>query len=158
VTSNGILIAGAGIGGLTAGLALARQGFRVRLFDQAGKLEEAGAGIQLAPNATRILIGLGLAGRLKADIVEPAGIRLRSAAGRDIAVMPLDAAAESYGAPYWVIHRADLQTALADAAADVPRITSRPRNSRLPIASRSSTCGSVRAATSCTTRCGPARR
>ena len=123
MTSDTILIAGAGVGGLTAALALARKGFRVRLFDQAGKLEEAGAGIQLAPNATRILIDLGLAGRLKADIVEPAAIRLRSAAGRDIAVMPLDAALESYGAPYWVVHRADLQKALAGAVAEEPRIT-----------------------------------
>jgi salicylate hydroxylase len=122
VTSDSILIAGAGIGGLTAALALARQGFDVRLFDRAARLEEAGAGIQLAPNATRILIGLGLAGRLKAAIVQPLAIRLRSAAGRDIAVMPFDAAIESYGAPWWVIHRADLQKALADAAAEEPRI------------------------------------
>jgi salicylate hydroxylase len=123
VTSDSILIAGAGIGGLTAALALARQGFRIMLFDQAEKLEEAGAGIQLAPNATRILIGLGLAGRLEADIVRPEAIRLRSGtSGRDIAVMPLDAL-ESYGAPYWVIHRADLQKALIDAAAEEERIT-----------------------------------
>jgi salicylate hydroxylase len=123
--SDSILIAGAGIGGLTAALALARQGFRVRLFDQMDRLEEAGAGIQLAPNATRTLIGLGLAGRLKAGIVEPAAIRLRSgASGREIAVMPLDAAMFAhYGAPYWVIHRADLHKALAEAVADEPHIT-----------------------------------
>jgi 2-polyprenyl-6-methoxyphenol hydroxylase-like FAD-dependent oxidoreductase len=124
VTSDSILIAGAGIGGLTAALALARQGFRVMLFDQAEKLEEAGAGIQLAPNATRILAGLGLGERLEASIVRPTAIRLRSgASGREIAVMPLDGTAlESYGAPYWVIHRADLQKALTAAAADEPRI------------------------------------
>jgi salicylate hydroxylase len=123
VTSDSVLIAGAGIGGLTAALALVRQGFHVRLFDQAEKLEEAGAGIQLPPNATRILVGLGLAGRLKAGIVEPAAIRLRSAAsGRDIAVLPLDAVSESYGGPYWVIHRADLQKALAGAVAEETRI------------------------------------
>jgi salicylate hydroxylase len=125
VTPDSIMIAGAGIGGLTAALALAQQGFRVMLFDQAEKLEEAGAGIQLAPNATRILTGLGLAGRLEASIVRPFAIRLRSgASGREIAVMPLDGAAlESYGAPYWVIHRADLQKALTAAATDEPRIT-----------------------------------
>jgi salicylate hydroxylase len=125
VTSDSILIAGAGIGGLTAALALARQGFRVMVFDQAEKLEEAGAGIQLAPNATRILTGLGLAGRVEASIVRPAAIRLRSgASGREIALIPLDdAALESYGAPYWVIHRADLQKALTAAAADEPRIS-----------------------------------
>jgi salicylate hydroxylase len=124
VTSDSILIAGAGIGGLTAALALARRGFHITLFDQAEKLEEAGAGVQLAPNATRILAGLGLAGRLEASIVRPAAIRLRSAAsGGEIAVMPLDdAALESYGGPWWVIHRADLQKALTAAAADEPRI------------------------------------
>jgi salicylate hydroxylase len=125
MASDSILIAGAGIGGLTAALALARQGFRITLFDQADKLEEAGAGIQLAPNATRILTGLGLAGRLEASLVRPAAIRLRSGgSGREIAVMPLDGAAlESYGAPWWVVHRADLHKALTAAAADEPRIS-----------------------------------
>jgi salicylate hydroxylase len=125
VASDGILIAGAGIGGLTAALALARQGFHVTLFDQAEKLEEAGAGIQLAPNATRILTGLGLTARLEASIVRPAAIRFRSGrSGRELAVTPLDGPAlESYGAPYWVIHRADLQKALTTAAADEPRIS-----------------------------------
>jgi salicylate hydroxylase len=118
------LIAGAGIGGLTAALALARQGFQVRLFDQMESLAEAGAGIQLAPNATRILIDLGLAGRMKHGIVAPAAIRLRAGpSGRDLAVLPLEArTAGHYGAPYWVIHRADLQRALAEAIADEPRI------------------------------------
>ena len=58
--SRTVLIAGAGIGGLTAALTVARRGFRVDLFDQAERLEEVGAGIQLSPNASRILIALGL--------------------------------------------------------------------------------------------------
>jgi salicylate hydroxylase len=125
VTTDSILIAGAGIGGLTAALALARQGFQVRLFDQMETLAEAGAGIQLAPNATRILIGLGLAGRMKRGIVEPAAIRLRAGpSGRDLAVLPLETVMTGhYGAPYWVVHRADLHKALAEAVADEPRIT-----------------------------------
>jgi salicylate hydroxylase len=119
------LIAGAGIGGLTAALELARRGLRVTLFDQMEKLEEAGAGIQLAPNATRILVELGLAERLKSTIVQPSAIRLRSGtSGREIATMPLDAATlEHYGAPYWVIHRADLHRALIEAVAGEPQIT-----------------------------------
>jgi salicylate hydroxylase len=140
--SDSILIAGAGIGGLTAALALARQGFHVRLFDQAEQLAEAGAGIQLTPNATRVLIDLGLAARLKAGIVEPSAIRVRSGpSGRECAVLPLDADARSagmrsdtgmqsdtsmtrrYGAPYWVVHRADLHRALAEAAAEEPHVT-----------------------------------
>jgi salicylate hydroxylase len=125
VAADDILIAGAGIGGLTAALALARQGFRVRLFDQMESLAETGAGIQLAPNATRILIGLGLAGHLKPSIVEPVAIRVRSgASGRELAAMSLDAGTLArYGAPYWVIHRADLHKALVAAVASEPHVT-----------------------------------
>jgi salicylate hydroxylase len=125
VTANGVLIAGAGIGGLTAALALGRRGIGVTLIEQAEKLEEAGAGIQLSPNATRVLLGLGLADRLRPAIVEPVALRLRSGfSGRDIATMPLGAATPArYGAPYWVIHRADLQKALVAAIAVEPQIT-----------------------------------
>ncbi len=124
MAADSILIAGAGIGGLTAALALARHGFQVRLFDQMETLTEAGAGIQLAPNATRILIGLGLAECIKPGIVEPAAIRLHAGpSGRDLAVLPLEGMTRRYGAPYWVIHRADLHRALAEAVADEPGIT-----------------------------------
>jgi len=125
VTANGVLIAGAGIGGLTAALALGRRGIGVTLIEQAEKLEEAGAGIQLSPNATRILLALGLAERLKAAIVEPSAIRVRSGpSGRELTTMRLDSATfRRYDAPYWVIHRADLQRALIEAIADAPQIT-----------------------------------
>jgi salicylate hydroxylase len=123
VTSGGVLIAGAGIGGLTASLALAQQGIGVTLFDQAEKLEEAGAGIQLSPNATRVLIALGLADRLKPAIVEPAAIQLRSGhSGREIATLPLGTVSARYGAPYWLVHRADLQKVLLEAVAAEPSI------------------------------------
>ncbi len=62
-------IAGAGIGGLTAALAIARRGLPVILFEQADRLEEVGAGIQLFPNATRVLTALGLAEALAPAIV-----------------------------------------------------------------------------------------
>ncbi len=125
MTANGVLIAGAGIGGLTAALAIGRRGIGATLFEQAEKLEEAGAGIQLSPNATRVLVALGLAERLNAAIVEPSAIRVRAAAsGREIATMRLGAAMlQRYGAPYWVIHRADLQKALIEAIAEQPQIT-----------------------------------
>jgi 2-polyprenyl-6-methoxyphenol hydroxylase-like FAD-dependent oxidoreductase len=125
VTADDVLIAGAGIGGLTAALALAQRGFRVNLFEQSEKLEEAGAGIQLSPNATRVLIALGLGERLRAAIVEPVVLRLRAGrSGRDIATMPLGATMrERYGAPYWVVHRADLQRALLGAVTEEPRIS-----------------------------------
>ena len=54
VSSRTIIIAGAGIGGLTAALALARRGLRVRVLEQATRLEETGAGLRLSPNATRV--------------------------------------------------------------------------------------------------------
>ena len=125
MSANGVLIAGAGIGGLTAALALGRRGIGVTLFEQAEKLEEAGAGIQLSPNATRVLVALGLAERLSAVIVEPSAIRVRSApSGRELVTMRLGAATlQRYGAPYWVVHRADLQKVLIEAIAEHPRIT-----------------------------------
>jgi salicylate hydroxylase len=117
-SSRTVIIAGAGIGGLTAALALAHSGFRALILEQTERLEETGAGIQLSPNATRILIGLGLADRLQPYVVAPTAIRvLGGRSGREIARIPLGAGAvQRYGAPYWVIHRGDLQAALSDAA------------------------------------------
>ena len=125
--SRTIIIAGAGIGGLTAALALTRAGFRAVVLEQAERLEEAGAGIQLSPNATRVLFDLGLAERLRPLVVAPEAIRIvNSRSGRDIVRVPLGAAAEQrYGAPYWVIHRADLQAVLAITIAESPDVTLR---------------------------------
>jgi salicylate hydroxylase len=104
---------------LTAALALARNGFRVVVLEQAERLEETGAGIQLSPNAARTLIDLGLEARLRPHVVTPAGLRvLDGQSGREIVRMPLgETAAQRYGAPYWAIHRGDLQAALAGEAA-----------------------------------------
>ena len=109
-----IIVAGAGIGGLTAALSLAARGFRVIVLEKAERLEEAGAGLQLSPNASRILVELGLQPRLAARAVTPDAINIMSArAGGEIARLPLgEAASLRAGAPYWVVHRADLQSAL----------------------------------------------
>jgi salicylate hydroxylase len=119
-----VIVAGAGIGGLTASLALAAQGFRVVVLEKAERLEEAGAGIQLSPNASRILVELGLKPRLAPRAVTPDSVNIISArAGGEIARMPLgEAAAFRAGAPYWVIHRADLQAALQAEVNDHPDI------------------------------------
>ena len=113
-----VIVAGAGIAGLTAALALVRAGLRITVLEQAGKLEETGAGIQLGPNATRVLIALGLRDRLVPSVITPQAIRVMAGgSGREIVRIPLGVDAERrYGAPYWTIHRGDLQAALADAA------------------------------------------
>ena len=109
---------------MTAALALARNGFRVVVLEQAERLEETGAGIQLSPNASRILIDLGLADRLRPAVTVPTALRVLSAAsGHEIVRMPLTGAEERYGAPYWAIHRGDLQEALAAATSRQPGIT-----------------------------------
>jgi len=118
-SSRIVIVAGAGIGGLTAALALVRSGFRVVVLEQAERLEETGAGIQLSPNAARTLIGLGLTDRLQPHVVVPAALRVLGArSGREIVRIPLgDTAARRYGASYWMIHRGDLQAALTAALA-----------------------------------------
>ena len=123
-TSRTIVVAGAGIGGLTASLALAAKGFRVVVLEKTERLEEAGAGLQLSPNASRILVELGLQPRLGARAVTPDAISIMSARwGGEIARLPLgEAASFRAGAPYWVVHRADLQAALAAEVHDNPDI------------------------------------
>lgn len=122
--SRTVVIAGAGIGGLTAALCCAAKGFRIVVLEKAERLDEAGAGLQLSPNASRVLIGLGLHAQLAARAIAPAAIRVRAARnGRDIARIPLgEAAAARAGAPYWVMHRADLQAVLLAVARDTPGI------------------------------------
>nr|WP_210341587.1 FAD-dependent monooxygenase [Methylopila capsulata] len=111
------MIAGAGIGGLTLGLALAQRGLSSEIFERAPALDEVGAGVQLAPNASRILDGLGLGPALDAVSCRPEGVAISDApSGSRLKTLPLGAAAERrWGAPYRVIHRADLQAALSAA-------------------------------------------
>jgi salicylate hydroxylase len=101
-------------------LALARNGFRVTVLEQSRRLEETGAGIQLSPNAARTLIDLGLESQLRPHVIAPTALRVMDAAtGREVVRMPLGRSAElRYGAPYWVIHRGDLQAVLAAAVAE----------------------------------------
>jgi salicylate hydroxylase len=119
-----IIIGGGGIGGLTAALALAHRGFRAFVLEQAAHPEEIGAGIQLSPNATRILEDLGLGARLRQSVVTPSGVRVRDAvSGDEITRIPFDDAEQRYGAPFWVLHRGDLYKVLLDAALEHPDVT-----------------------------------
>ncbi|TRC96764.1 FAD-binding protein [Mesorhizobium sp. WSM4303] len=115
-----VIIAGAGIAGLTAALAFAERGYPVKLFEQASRLEAAGAGIQLSPNATRILRKLGVLDRLLPAALRPEAVVLKDAATlRELARVPLGQAAEArWQAPYLVAHRADLQAALLAQVAE----------------------------------------
>jgi len=120
--SRTIIVAGAGIGGLTASLALAKQGFRVVVLEKAERLEETGAGLQLSPNASRVLIDLGLRPRLSRALTPDAICLMNARNGREITRLPLAGIAADEAAPYWVIHRADLQAALRDEVENCPDI------------------------------------
>ena len=113
-----VLIAGAGLGGLSAAIACARAGRQPRVFEQAGGFDEAGAGIQLGPNATRVLQSWNLGPALAQVAAFPPRLLVRSAGSGDVlAQLQLgEAALERYGAPYATLHRADLHRLLLEGA------------------------------------------
>ncbi|MER6158955.1 FAD-dependent monooxygenase [Streptomyces sp. NPDC001868] len=111
------IVVGAGIGGLAATLSLRRAGCEVTLVEQAPRFTEIGAGIQLAPNATRVLRRLGLLDAVAARSVRPSRLSFRTwSDGGEICHYALGREAEdAFGAPYLQAHRADLHEALAAA-------------------------------------------
>ena len=112
------LIAGAGIAGTAAALGFVRAGWRADIFEQAPALGEVGAGLQLSPNACKVLDRLGVLPDIRARANAPEAAEMRDGlTGELIYRAPLGAAAEArWGGPYLHIHRADLLDVLAGAA------------------------------------------
>lgn len=126
MTKPHAVIAGAGIGGLSAALALTRAGWRVTALERAPVIEEVGAGLQLSPNATTHLRDWGVLPRLDGLALAPQSVRIRRARdGAELTHIPLADAETRWGAPYLVAHRADLQRVLVEQAAQDPDIAIR---------------------------------
>jgi 3-hydroxybenzoate 6-monooxygenase len=111
-----VIVVGGGISGLANGVALSRQGLRVRILESAPQFGEVGAGLQLAPNCTRILHSWGLLEEVKALGVLPKKIMMKDALdGTVLTYLDLADVERRYGFPYLVIHRSDLHGTLLRA-------------------------------------------
>lgn len=121
-----IVVAGAGIGGLAAALCLARAGRRVAVLERAAAVEEIGAGLQIAPNAGRLLQQFGLGEALDAAALFPQAINIRRVDdGARLARLELTEARERWGSPFRLFHRADLLQVLLAAARKIDAIAIR---------------------------------
>ena len=118
MTAPHILISGAGIGGLTAAVALAQNGAKVDIFEKASELGEVGAGIQQGPNAMHVHEALGIDKEIEAAAFEPKSIEFRDfKTGKSLLSNPLKGVYERrYGQKYLHVHRADLHNILVEAA------------------------------------------
>jgi len=117
MTSLPVIIAGGGIGGLAAALALARKGVASIVLERSAELGEIGAGIQIGPNAFHCFDSLGVGDEARARAVYIDSLRLMDAVnGEPIATIPLqEDFRKRFRNPYAVVHRADLHGVLLDA-------------------------------------------
>jgi len=124
-----VVIAGGGIGGLAAALALARKGFRVTVLEQAEEFGEIGAGIQLAPNAWHAIDALGVGQLVKKEAVFIERLLMMDGvSGETVIDIPLDERfAKRFGNPYAVTHRADIHGSLLDGCKAQPSVELRSR-------------------------------
>jgi salicylate hydroxylase len=113
-----VIVVGGGIGGMTLALALAQRGIASTVLEQAGAFGEAGAGVQLSPNATRTLFALGLQAEVRALGFAPEAAVVRDHASGALRLQNVlgEAAVRRWSAPYLTAHRADLHAILASAA------------------------------------------
>ena len=119
-----ILIAGGGIGGLACALVLSRQGYQVKVLEQASEVGEIGAGIQLGPNAFAAFDALGVGERARSRAVYTDRMLMMDAIDATVvADVPLgDDFRKRFGNPYAVIHRADVHTSLLEGVQETERI------------------------------------
>ena len=121
--SRRAIIAGAGIGGLATALALSRAGFDITVYERSEGLEEFGAGLQLTPNANRVLSRLEVLENVLALATRPSAVcAFRGSDDFALTRMPVADAEQRWGAPYLAIHRADLQRVLAEAVRRRPNV------------------------------------
>src|SRR5580765_2947299 len=119
-----VIVAGGGIGGLAAALALARKGFRSVVLEQAPQFGEIGAGIQLAPNAWHALDALGVGALVKKEAVFIERLLMMDGvSGEKVIDIPLDKRfAKRFGNPYAVTHRAEIHGSLLDGCKALPEL------------------------------------
>jgi len=121
--SRRAIIAGAGIGGLATALALSQAGLDITLYERSEGLHEFGAGLQLTPNATRVLLRLEVLENVLALATRPSAVcAFRGSDDITLTRMPIADAERRWGAPYLTIHRADLQRVLAEAVRRRPNV------------------------------------
>ena len=118
-----IIIAGGGIGGLAAALALASRGYPTLVLEQAPEFREVGAGIQLGPNSWRCLRSIGAEAQVKRLAVFPEALVMMDAVTAEKVIsVPLHGFENRFGAPYALIHRADLLDSLLETCRQTPLI------------------------------------
>jgi len=116
-----VIVVGGGIGGLAAAFALSREGLTVRLLERAPEFGEVGAGLQIAPNCTRILDEYGLLDEVKSlgvlpdDMIMFDGLEGTDGHAAELTRLDLRDLEKRYGFPYVVIHRSDLHAVLLRA-------------------------------------------
>ncbi|MEO0002920.1 MAG: hypothetical protein RLZZ22_612, partial [Pseudomonadota bacterium] len=119
-----VLVAGGGIGGLAAALALVRQGFQVQVFEQSPEIGEIGAGIQLGPNAFHAFDALGIGDKARGRAVYTDCMVMHDALDESLIgkIETGEAFRQRFGNPYAVIHRADIHGSLLEGAVETGQV------------------------------------